>query len=381
MSETSKIPFYAKSALIFISLFAFVYTMSIAQNIVIPIVYATIIAILLNPFVNFLCRLKINRIVAIIIAVVFGLSLVAILFYVVISQALVFSESLPHITEKFSSSINNFIHWLSQITNIHESKINNWLSETQIDEMDKLEVGKSITKAGHIIVTVVLLPVYMVMILYYKPLILEFIRRLFRLQHHNAVEEVLAGSKKIIQSYLVGLFIEMLIVAVLNSVGLLLIGIDYAILLGVIGALLNIIPYLGAIIAATIFMLIALITKTPIFMLYVLIMYLFIQFIDNNFLIPKVVAARVKINALVSIIVVIIGGTIWGIPGMFLAIPMTAIIKVIFDHIDSLKPWGFLLGDIVPTTPKYTLHRIKQKLRNQILPTKKLKKIEGYDEI
>jgi predicted PurR-regulated permease PerM len=381
MSETTKIPFYAKTALIFISLFAFVYTMSIAQNIVIPIVYATIIAILLNPFVNFLCRRKINRLVAIIIAVIIGLCLVALLFYVVITQAMVFSESLPYMTEKFSASSSNFVHWLSDKTNISESKINNWLSDTQSDEMSKLEVGKSITKVGNIIVTMVLLPVYMVMILYYKPLLLDFIRRLFRLQDHSAVEEVLAGSKKIIQSYLVGLSIEMIIVAVLNSLGLLLIGIDYAILLGVIGALLNIIPYLGAIIAATIFMFIALLTKTPIFMLYVLIMYLFIQFIDNNFLIPKVVAARVKINALVSIVVVIIGGTIWGVPGMFLAIPLTAIVKVIFDHIEPLKPWGFLLGDIVPTTPKYTLERLKKKLRGSLLPLNKMKKIENYDEI
>lgn len=83
-------------------------------------------------------------------------------------------------------------------------------------------------------------------------------------------------------------------------------------------------------------------------MLYVLTMFLIVQFIDNNFLLPKVVASRVKINALVSIVVVIIGGTIWGIPGMFLAIPMTAILKVIFDHVDSLKSWGYLLGDSPP---------------------------------
>jgi predicted PurR-regulated permease PerM len=137
----------------------------------------------------------------------------------------------------------------------------------------------------------------------------------------------------------------MFIVAILNSIGLMCMQIEYALLLALLGAFLNLIPYLGSIIAATVFMMIALLTKEPVYVLYVFTMFLIVQFIDNNFLLPKVVASRVKINALVSIVVVIIGGTLWGIPGMFLAIPMTAILKVVFDHVDSLKAWGYVLGD------------------------------------
>jgi predicted PurR-regulated permease PerM len=185
----------------------------------------------------------------------------------------------------------------------------------------------------------------MVMILYYKPLLLEFFRRLFHNRDFVAVEDVLLNTKKIIQSYVVGLFIEFIIIAILNSLGLLMIGIRYAFLLGIIGALLNFIPYLGALIAASIYMLIAFITMPPIYVLYVLIMYGVIQVIDNNFLIPRIVASRVQINALVSIVSVIIGGAIWGIPGMFLSIPLIAIVKVVCDHVDSLNAWGFLLGD------------------------------------
>jgi predicted PurR-regulated permease PerM len=82
----------------------------------------------------------------------------------------------------------------------------------------------------------------------------------------------------------------------------------------------------------------------------VLLLYLFIQFIDNNYIVPAVVASRVKINALVSVIVVLIGGALWGVSGMFLSIPLTAILKVVFDHIESLKPWGFLLGNMTPAS-------------------------------
>jgi predicted PurR-regulated permease PerM len=140
----------------------------------------------------------------------------------------------------------------------------------------------------------------------------------------------------------------MVIIAFLNSLGLLILDIDYAILLGVLGAVLNVIPYIGGVIGVVIFMGIALVTKTPIYMVYVMALYSIIQFIDNNFIIPKIVASRVQINAFVSVIVILIGGVLWGLSGMFLSIPITAILKVVFDHVDSLKPWGFLLGNSLP---------------------------------
>jgi predicted PurR-regulated permease PerM len=108
---------------------------------------------------------------------------------------------------------------------------------------------------------------------------------------------------------------------------LLIIGIDYAILIGIIGALLNIIPYIGGLIAIAIPVLLAIATKNPIDALWVFIAYMIVQFIDNNFFVPKIVASKVKVNALVSIVVVLIGGALWGVPGMFLSIPLTASLK------------------------------------------------------
>ncbi|HZK07783.1 MAG TPA: AI-2E family transporter [Bacteroidales bacterium] len=82
--------------------------------------------------------------------------------------------------------------------------------------------------------------------------------------------------------------------------------------------------------------------------------------IDNNYIVPKIVASKVKVNALVSIIVILAFGALWGIPGMFVSIPLTAIVKVIFDQIDSLKPWGFLLGDTMPDSAIFNI-KIKKK--------------------
>lgn len=268
MNNSIQLPFYAKIALIFISLFGLVYALQIAQGILIPIIMATIFAVLLNPIVNYLETKKINKFFAIALTVFFGLLIVSGLLFFLISQATSFSEALPILKKKFGESSASVITWIAEKTHINELKIESWIQATQKDQIKQFKIGEKISSFGNVMITIFLLPVYMVMILYYKPLLLEFFRRLFHNRDFIAVEEVLLNTKKIIQSYVVGLFIEFIIIAILNSLGLLLIGIRYAFLLGIIGALLNFIPYLGAMIAASIYMLIAFITMPPIYVLY-----------------------------------------------------------------------------------------------------------------
>lgn len=356
-----KIPFYAKAALIFIAVFALVYTLYIGQDIIIPLVYATIIAVLLNPLVNFLTRKKISKLVSISLATLLAIVATLGVLYVVSSQVGMFSETYPQLKAKFNAGSAELTQWFSEKSGIRQSKISAWVAESKSDALDDFAIGEKLSEAGRLLTVAVLLPVYLFMILYYKPLLLEFISRLFRAEHHVTVVEVLTKTKRIVQSYLTGLFFEVVIIAVLNSAGLLLLGIDYAVILGITGAILNIIPYIGGIIAIALPMMIAFVTKdSAVYPVLVLLVYLFIQFIDNNYIVPKIVAARVKINALVSVIVVLIGGALWGVPGMFLSIPLTAILKVVFDHIEALKPWGFLLGNIVPAVSRFKFPRLKR---------------------
>lgn len=355
MNNSTDTPFYAKIALIFIGVFAFVFTLHVGKDILIPLVFATITAILLNPLVNYLIRKKVNKIISISIAVFLAISMVLGILYIVSSQVTMFSETYPQLKAKINITSTEMVQWVSKKLNIRKVNINAWLKETQDNAISDFSIGEKLTEAWQILVVVMLLPVYLFMILYYKTLLLEFIRKLFRSEHHTTVVDVLTNSKNIIQSYLVGLFFEMLIMAVLNSTGLILLGIDYAIILGITGAILNIIPYIGGIIAIALPMTIAYVTKDSLsYPVLVFLIYMIIQFIDNHFIIPKIVASRVKINALISVIAVLIGNAIWGIPGMFLSIPLTAILKVIFDHIEPMKPWGFLLGNIVPTTSRFS---------------------------
>ena len=214
-------------------------------------------------------------------------------------------------------------------------------------------IGKTLVTVGGIVVVLFLVPVYIFLLLFYQPLLLDFIRSVFGKSNQSQVSEIVTQTKTVIQRYLLGLVIETVIIATLETATLLILGIDYAILLGIIGALLNLIPYIGGLVAVALPMMVALVTKESGWSaIYVLIIFYIIQLIDNNYIVPKIVASKVKINALFSIIAVLVGNALWGIPGMFLSIPLLAIVKLICDHIEPLKPWGFLLGDTMPTLLK-----------------------------
>jgi predicted PurR-regulated permease PerM len=282
-----------------------------------------------------------------------------------------FSESWPALVTKFTLLFNQTVTWLSGYLDINPRKVHDWFTSAKNDIMStsSVVIGHTIMNIGVGIMVALLIPVYIFLILFYKPLLIDFIHQLFGENNKSQVSEVITQTKTLIQRYLVGLIIEAVIVAVLEIAALVFLGIDYAILLGVLGALLNVIPYLGGLVAVALPMMVALATKeSGWYAIYILVIYYVIQLIDNNYIVPKIVASKVRINALFSIIVVLAGNALWGIPGMFLSIPLLAIVKLIFDHIDSLKPWGFLLGDTMPNILKISpvLKKIKHKITAHI---------------
>ncbi|MBI5539465.1 MAG: AI-2E family transporter [Bacteroidia bacterium] len=344
-------PFYIKATIFLIGLFALIAILYILQGIIVPIVFSLIIAIVLHPIVNFLVLKKFNRVLAIVITLSFTFIIISAFSALIFSQLSRFSDSWPVLVDKITLLLNQTSTWASGYFDINPIKIQEWILKTKAELVNSSSaaIGKTLLTIGNSIVVLFLVPVYVFMLLFYHPLLIDFIRKLFVSTNQGKLSEIISQIKTVIQHYLIGLVIEFVIVAILNSIALLLLGIDYAILLGIIGALLNLVPYVGGLVGVALPMTIALATKdTAWYAIYVLICYYIIQLIDNNYLVPKIVASKVKINALFSIIVVIAGNALWGITGMFLSIPLLAIIKLIFDHIEPLKPWGFLLGDTMP---------------------------------
>ncbi len=361
----NKFPAYFKITQVLLGLFIFFYILYIGKEILIPLVFALIIAILLNPVAKFLNRKGVGRVLSITISVLLLFIVVCGILFFIGSQVARFREALPELERKSMVLFEDVSLWVSQTFNIPKSQINEWVETRKQAGLEGAGgmVSTTLVTLSGIFVTVLLVPVYIFLFLFYKPLLLDFCGRVFSSDKHRTLSEILGGTKAMIQSYLVGLLIEMLIMATLNSTVLLIVGVDYAIVLAVIGALLNLIPYIGGLIAISLPVLMAFITGTPMMALWVVIGYLIIQIIDNNFLVPMIVASKVKVNALVSIVVVLLWGALWGVAGMFLSIPLTAIFKVIFDRVKPLKPYGFLLGDTMPPIGK-KMFRISALHRN-----------------
>ena len=232
----------------------------IAKSIFIPLVFAIIIAIVLHPIVNFFVKKKINRVIAIIISLCLAFLMIAAVCALLYSQASRFSETWPILADKITAIFNQSVTWAARYFDINPHKIQDWIAKTkgEIINTNGAAIGQTLVSLGSGLIALFLIPVYIFMILFYEPLLIEFIRRVFGKNNVTQVNEIVKQIKTVIQRYLIGLLIEAVLVATLNTIALLALGIDYAILLGIIGALLNVIPYIGGVVAVALPMMIAL---------------------------------------------------------------------------------------------------------------------------
>jgi predicted PurR-regulated permease PerM len=352
MSKTIKYPFYIRLSFTLISLISITYILHIGKSVLIPILMAFLLAVLLLPISNFFnAKLRFPNALAVTITVIlFVLLIIGILTFI--------SYEISDIATDFVKIRKNISMFITDIqryirTNFH---ISIWEQRKYIEDVtqDSVKKGKETIGTTLIMVTdtilnIALIPIYTFLILLYKTHFILFLSKLFRKEYHPKLQEILTQIKGAVQNYISGLIIEMIAVSILTSIGLYLIGIQYAVLLGIVTGILNLIPYLGILLAGILTILSSL-TGTPdlSIIIGVIGVNVVVQIIDNNLLVPMIINSKVKINAFVSIIGIIIGGGIAGIAGMFLAIPILAILKIIFDRIEFLEPWGYLMSDNLP---------------------------------
>ncbi|MCC6400359.1 MAG: AI-2E family transporter [Flavobacteriales bacterium] len=341
-------------SLVVLGLVALFHALSIGAQILVPLLFALLLAMLLNPVTGWLHRHGIPRILAIALSVLLAMVLLVGLGYFVTTQAADLAGSLPAMEDNFDDLYKDARRWAQRSFGMARRDVDQALEKVKEQGMDNggSLVGRTITTVGTLFTFLFLLPVFTFMLLLYKRILLGFIRRLFPPRDQTIVEDVLCQTRVVVQSYLIGLLMQACIVAGLNWAGLLCIGVPYAFVLAVLGALLNLVPYVGMMVATILTMLVAMTGSGPQAALWVLLLFMGVQFIDNNLITPRVVGKRVELNALASIIAVMVGGALWGVPGMFLALPVTAILKVVFDRVPALRPFGYLLGDDVEPAQK-----------------------------
>ena len=356
MSTTFKFPFYAKLFFVLFSLIALFVILYLGQKIIIPLALSLFISILLIPINDFLekkCRFS-SIFAALFSVSVFVIVLLGVIWFI--------SWQISDIANDWESIKTNVLFHVETLQNSLKSNFN--LSEndqkTIIDNASKSSflnmenmIQNVFSSFTDILLDLTLIPIYIFLFLIYRTHFIVFLHKLIQPKHHENLRAILNQIKISMQSYIVGLLIEMFLVALLTTLGFMIIGVQYAIVLGIITGILNMIPYIGILIAGVL-SIIATLTGSPDFSLifWVIIVISIVQFIDNNIFITFIVGSKVKINAFVSIIGIIIGGVISGLSGMFLAIPITAVLKVIFDHIKPLEPWGYFMGDDIPKKSK-----------------------------
>ncbi|WP_288072274.1 AI-2E family transporter [Hydrotalea sp.] len=343
----ASLTFLQKLAYTLISICLIILLLYHAQSFFIPVAFAALFTLLLISPANAFEKWGISRGISALLAVLLAIILVLIVFYFISSQIIGFKSDLPKVGQQLYIAISDLENWAQQHFHISDQHFKKLIDSVTTQSMTSTSaiVGSTFSTLSNVLVYLVLIPIYTFLLLLYRHIVMGFFVKSFGNAHALTVIDVLHKIRMIIKDYVFGLLIELLIVAVLNYIGLLILGVQYAILLAVVAAILNLIPYLGIYTATLLSMLITYTNNTPNAVLGVAIVMIVVHLIDSNILLPKVVGSKVKINALATILGVVAGSLLWGIPGMFLALPILAILKIIFDSVEPLQSWGYLLGD------------------------------------
>jgi len=345
--DTIRFPFYARAALTLIALVLTCLILSVASNIFIPLVSGLLISILLYPINKFFEeKLHLGRTISPILSVFLFITLLFSFVYFLALQLIGFSSDFPMLRKRFLQMIDGLQQWLHYKLHINNYQQTDYLNKSMTGIFGAL--GHSISNlfvsvTGILFLTIFVL-IFSYFMLYYRKLLKKFVLFLFRAEHQVKVSEVLMETKSMIYSYVFGLLIEMVLVSIVNCTMFLIMGIQYALLLGVMAAVLNIIPYLGIYTSIIITTLVTLANSNTNLALEAGGGLFIVHLLDSNILFPRIIGRRVKMNPFITILAVIVGDFLWGVPGMFLFIPVTGIIKMICERVEGLEAWGLLIG-------------------------------------
>lgn len=344
-------PVTARRSLEVMGLFFLGWILVLAKGLLTPLLLAFFISIMLLPVYRFFQKKRLPdalgiSITLLILALVFGL-----IIWFFSWQIAELVTDFPIIQENVTNHITALSTWVEGKTPLSTDEQLNFIKEqsSRLFSYAGTFLSGAAGSVTSLLILLGLLPIYIFLLLFYKNLLLRFVFLWFPEEKHEKVEETLREMQVIVKSYLFGLLIQVSYMTVLLGGILLIIGIKHALLIGIIFAFLNLIPYVGALLGNVIGVLLTLASSPDLWPIVVVLGTIAaVQFLDNNILMPRIVGSKVKINALATIVGVLVGGEMAGIAGMFLSLPIIAVLKVIFDRTDNFKQWGVLFGDERP---------------------------------
>lgn len=324
------------------------YFIVISRSLLNPLIAALIVGLALKPFASTMEKIRISRLTS---------TLLSILLFILIflSLAVFFSLQFRGMDFEIQSLNANFNglprkiqDWITDLLGISSEEQIVLLKNTFTTLLKNSAsfLNRTLTATTNFITSFVIFVLALFFILYYRTFFVNFLQKAIQSTHHTKLAHILNKSQSVVSHYVLGLSLIILIIATLNTIGLAILHIENALLFGVMAAVLTLIPYIGILLGASLPILFALLTKNSLWYPFgVLCIFMFIQFLEGNFLTPNIVGRQVSINPFAAILGLIISGALLGITGIMFALPVIAIIKVICDEISGLKPFGFLIGN------------------------------------
>jgi putative permease len=364
--KSISLPFVAKLALVLLSIIMLGYLAILGKTLLSPLFFSLLMAFLLLPLANFLERkLKFRRSISSITAVIVMIVALYSILYFLGNQLGELWADWPLLVKQVTTAFHDIQLWISKTFQINAYKQKSYLADGLEKSLatSAVVIGTTLLTLSSSLLFLAFTLLFTFFILNYRGLLYRFLTTVFDEEHKSKVSEIVREIQRIIRKYVTGLFLQMVIVSLLMIITLSLLGVKYAILLGLIAGIFNIIPYLGISTALLISALITFATAGASQALFVVFAFIGVHTIDGNILMPLVVGSKVKINALFAFIGIVIGEMIWGISGMFLCIPYLAMLKIIFQKIEGLEPWGNLLGDESRAPRIRKTYRITKKIK------------------
>ena len=366
MIKEISLPFVAKLALVLLSIIMLGYLAILGKSLLSPLLFSLLMAFLLLPFANFLERkLKFKRSLSSITAVVIMIAIIYGLLYFLVNQLGELWADWPLLVRQVTTAFHDIQHWISTTFHIDTTKQEHYITDSAEKALSTsaVVIGTTLLTLSSSLLFLAFTLLFTFFILNYRRLLFTFLTTVFAEEHTLKVTDIVREIQRIIKKYITGLFLQMLIVTILMITALSILGVKYAILLGLIAGIFNIIPYLGISTALLIGALITFATAGAAKALLVIFIFIGVHTIDGNLLMPLIVGSKVKINALFAFIGIIVGEMIWGISGMFLCIPYLAMLKIIFERVEGLQAWAILLGEENKGPRKRRVFRITKKIK------------------
>ncbi len=313
----------------------------------IPLAFSLLIALILYPFCKWLEKHKWPRSIAIAASLIIVILLFTAILWLLLWQLNYLKNDLPVLLQKIQSALQQLQQWVNDKVGVAFNLETGWMENAARNSGGNIgSFIQSVFKSmGGLLFSLFLIPVFTALFLYHREQFVQFLKALIPEKYHQRLNTILHEASYAYNKYIIGLIKVYLIVGTLNSIGLLLLGVEHAILFGMLTAFMTMVPYIGIIISSLLPITVAWVTTDSLlYPLGVVGIFAFVQYLENAVIFPKVVGQQLNVSTWAILVAMLAGGIIWGISGMVLFMPFVAILKIISGHIEEWRPLNILLS-------------------------------------